>query len=271
MTERLQKILSQWGVASRRQAEQMILDGRVCLNGEVVQIGQKADPQQDWIEVDGTHIHPTHRPTPIYLLLHKPAGVVSTCHDPEGRSTVIDLIALSVGIDAGVHPVGRLDTASTGALILTNNGAITFGLTHPRHAVPKTYQVWVDGLPYASTLEQWRDGVMLDEKMTLPAEVRVLNQDRNQTLLEIVLREGRNRQIRRVAEQLGHPVRQLHRTAIGSIRLGKLPSGQYRYLRESEIKFLQVQAEGIGQPLANLGMTEPDLKIGVSESKGHKL
>ncbi len=271
MTERLQKILSQWGVASRRQAEQMILDGRVCLNGEVVQIGQKANPEQDWIEVDGTRIHPSNRPIPIYLLLHKPAGVVSTCHDPEGRSTVIDLVVPSLGLDAGIHPVGRLDTASTGALVLTNNGAVTFGLTHPRHAVPKTYQVWVEGFPHSTTLEQWRNGVMLEEKLTLPAEVRVLDQGQNQTLLEIVLREGRNRQIRRVAEQLGHPVRQLHRIAIGSIRLGKLPSGQYRYLGESEIKFLQVQAEGSEQALPDLKMSEPDLKIGVSESKGHKL
>lgn len=270
MTERLQKILSQWGFASRRQAEQMILDGRVCLNGEVVQIGQKANPQQDWIEVDGTRIHPTNRPTPIYLLLHKPAGVVSTCHDPGGRSTVIDLIA-PIGVNAGIHPVGRLDTASTGALILTNNGAVTFGLTHPRHAVPKTYQVWVEGFPSSITLEQWRSGIMLGEKLTLPADICVLEQGRNQTLLEIVLREGRNRQIRRVAEQLGHPVRQLHRTAIGSIRLGKLPSGQYRYLRESEIKFLQVQAKGSEQVLPDLKMSEPDLKIRVSESKGHKL
>ncbi len=271
MTERLQKILSQWGVASRRQAEQMILDGRVCLNGEVVQIGQKANPQQDWIEVDGTRIHPSNRPKPIYLLLHKPAGIVSTCHDPEGRSTVIDLIAPLIGVDSGVHPVGRLDTASTGALLLTNNGAVTFGLTHPRHAVPKTYQVWVEGFPSSEILEQWRNGVMLEEQLTLPANVRVLDQERNQTLLEVVLREGRNRQIRRVAEQLGHPVRQLHRVSIGSIQLGKLPSGQYRYLGESEIKFLQVQAEGSEQALSELKVSEPDLKIGVSESKGYKL
>jgi 23S rRNA pseudouridine2605 synthase len=271
MTERLQKILSQWGVASRRQAEQMILDGRVCLNGEVVQIGQKANPQQDWIEVDGTRIHPSNRPPLIYLLLHKPAGVVSTCHDPEGRSTVIDLITPSIGFDSGVHPVGRLDTASTGALILTNNGAVTFGLTHPRHAVPKTYHVWVEGSPNSDILEQWRKGVMLEEQLTLSANVRVLGQERNQTLLEVVLREGRNRQIRRVAEQLGHPVRQLHRVSIGSIQLGKLPSGQYRYLRESEIKFLQVQAKGSESALPEFKVSEPDLKIAMSESKGYKL
>jgi 23S rRNA pseudouridine2605 synthase len=271
MTERLQKILSQWGIASRRQAEQMILDGRVCLNGEVVQIGQKANPKHDWIEVDGTRIHPGDRPKPIYLLLHKPAGVVSTCHDPKGRPTVIDLIAPLIGVDSGVHPVGRLDTASTGALILTNNGAVTFGLTHPRHAVSKTYQVWVEGSPSLDALEQWRQGILLEEQLTLPATVRVLEQGQTQTLLEVILREGRNRQIRRVAEQLGHPVRQLHRVSIGSIELGKLPSGQYRYLRESEIKFLQVQAKGFEPALPDLKVSEPKLKIGVNDSKGYKL
>jgi pseudouridine synthase len=280
MTERLQKILSQWGVASRRQAEQMILDGRVYLNGEVVHLGQQADPQQDCIEVDGTRIYPGDRPQPLYVLLNKPAGVVSTCHDPEGRPTVIDLVASStlaatakpIGVDTGLHPVGRLDTASTGALILTNDGAVTFGLTHPRHEVPKTYQVWVEGFPKLRTLEHWRNGVMLDERSTLPAKVRVLDQNRDDTLLELVIREGRNRQIRRVAEQLGHPVRKLHRVTIGAIQLGKLPSGQYRYLSESEIRYLKGQAQGdesglpnIGQPKVNKIGLKSDKKIGVSE------
>jgi 23S rRNA pseudouridine2605 synthase len=244
MTERLQKILSQWGVASRRQAEQMILDGRVYLNGEVVHLGQQADPQQDCIEVDGTRIYPGDRPQPLYVLLNKPAGVVSTCHDPEGRPTVIDLVSPAIGLDTGLHPVGRLDTASTGALILTNDGAVTFGLTHPRHEVPKTYQVWVEGFPSPGTLEHWRNGVMLEGRSTLPAKVRVLDQNREDTLLELVIREGRNRQIRRVAELLGHPVRKLHRVTIGSIQLGALPSGQYRELSESEIRYLKGQAQG---------------------------
>jgi pseudouridine synthase len=278
MTERLQKILSQWGVASRRQAEQMILDGRVYLNGEVVHLGQQADPQQDCIEVDGARIYPGDRPQPLYVLLNKPAGVVSTCHDPEGRPTVIDLVAPSIGVDTGLHPVGRLDTASTGALILTNDGAVTFGLTHPRHEVPKAYQVWVEGFPQLATLEHWRNGVMLDDRSTLPAIVRVLDQNRDDTLLELVIREGRNRQIRRVAEQLGHPVRKLHRVTIGSIQLGKLPSGQYRYLSESEIRYLKGQAQG-GEPgLPNMSQSKmnkiglkSDTKIGVSESKGCKI
>jgi 23S rRNA pseudouridine2605 synthase len=284
MTERLQKILSQWGVASRRQAEQLILEGRVRLNGEVVHLGQQADPQQDLIEVDGAPIRSGDRPRLIYVLLNKPPGVVSTCHDPEGRPTVIDLVDPSVGVNTGLHPVGRLDTASTGALILTNDGDVTFGLTHPRHEVPKTYQVWVEGFPCGTALNHWRNGVMLDDRPTLPAIVRVLDQNQNDTLLELTIREGRNRQIRRVAEQLGHPVRKLHRVAIGSIQLGKIPSGQYRYLSESEIKYLQGQAKGhkprspemnkSGHPDINQkpDIKKPDMKkIGVSERKGCKI
>lgn len=243
MTERLQKILSQWGVASRRQAEQMILDGRVRLNGTTVQLGQRANPEKDWIEVDGKPINPQNRPILLYLLLHKPAGVVSTCRDPEGRSTVLDLLPPSLQ-QQGLHPVGRLDTASTGALLLTNDGAVTACLTHPRHSVPKTYRVWVQGHPPEAALRQWRQGILLDGRMTRPAEVRVLEGGQApSTLLEIVLREGRNRQIRRVAEQLGFPVIKLHRVAIGSIRLGRLPSGQYRKLHPDEIAFLHTQVQ----------------------------
>lgn len=237
MDERLQKIISQWGVASRRQAEQMILDGRVHLNGAVVQLGQKADPERDQIEVDGVLIQPVDRPQLSYLLLHKPAGIVSTCHDPWNRTTVLDLLPQPMQ-QSGVHPVGRLDVDTTGALLLTNDGAITFCLTHPSHPVAKTYHVWVQGRPSKSVLQSWREGVMLSGKLTLPAEVRVLELGvENQTLLEVVLWEGRNRQIRRVSAQLGHLVVHLHRVAIGSIQLQHLPSSQYRFLTEAEIDF----------------------------------
>lgn len=241
MAERLQKILSQWGVASRRQAEQMILDGRVRLNGAVVaQLGQKADPAVDRIEVDGNLIQLQNRPELTYLLLHKPAGVVSTCHDPEGRPTVLDLLPANFS-QLGLHPVGRLDTASTGALLLTNDGDVTECLTHPRHSVPKIYQVWVRGLPPETVLMQWRQGVLLDSRLTRPAKVEILDTDHFNTLLEIELREGRNRQIRRVAKQLGFPVVQLHRIAIGPINLGKLASGASRLLSPDEVNFLHAQ------------------------------
>jgi len=243
MTERLQKIISQWGIASRRQAEQMIVDGRVRLNGHVVQLGQKADPDFDQIEVDGKLIRPTHRPQLIYLLLHKPLGVVSTCDDPQGRSTVLDLLPSEWNY-TGIYPVGRLDINSTGALLLTNDGRVTFCLTHPRHSIAKTYRVWVQGQPGSAELDQWRRGILLEGRITRPAQVRVLDsRQADRTLLEIRLQEGRNRQIRKVAEQLGHPVLRLHRVAIGPILLGSLPSGHYRSLTADEIEFLQAQVE----------------------------
>lgn len=244
MAERLQKILAQWGIASRREAEQMILAGRVRLNGAVVQLGQKADLEHDSIEIDGRPLQPIDRPQSIYLLLNKPVGVISTCHDPQGRSTVLDLLPQALRHHTGIHPVGRLDVASTGALLLTNDGAVTAYLTHPRHSIPKTYHVWVQGQPSEVALEHWRQGVMLQGRLTRPAEVyRLSTNARGQTCLRVVLWEGRNRQIRRVAEQLDHPVVRLHRVAIGPICLGSLASGQFRPLTQAEVRFLQSQVD----------------------------
>jgi pseudouridine synthase len=243
MAERLQKLLSQWGIASRRQAEQLIREGRVQLNGAVAQIGQTADPQSDRIIVDGVLLQVQHRPQSLYLLLHKPAGVVSTCDDPQGRRTVLDLLPKAWQQNLGLHPVGRLDADSTGALLLTNDGDLTFQLTHPSHSIPKTYQVWVEGIPPEPVLCQWCQGVLLNNQKTRPAAIRVLKRSpqRQRTLLEIILKEGRNRQIRRIAEQLGYPVIKLHRTAIGPIQLRQLPAGQYRHLQPSELSALQRQ------------------------------
>lgn len=242
--ERVQKLLSQWGIASRRKAEQMILSGRVRLNNQVVQLGQKADLRKDKLEVDGKIIKFVERPRPVYLLLNKPVGVVATCSDPQGRSIVLDFLPPKLRGEQGIHPVGRLDVESTGALLLTNDGALTLCLTHPRYHLPKTYHVWVNPHPSESVLDIWRQGLTLAEKKTLPAKVKVLKQSSNKTLLEVVLTEGRNRQIRRVAEQLGFKVIKLHRIAIGPIKLQNnnepiLPSGNYRFLKEFEIRFLQ--------------------------------
>lgn len=245
MSERLQKIMAHWGIASRRHAEEMIQAGRVRVNHEIAHIGQKVDPDHDHIEVDGKQVNPSYRPEPIYLLLNKPTGVVSTCFEPNGRPTVLDLLPRRMRVGKGIHPVGRLDVDSTGALLLTNDGELTFRLTHPRHSIPKTYQVWVQGNPPDSTLQAWRQGVILAGRKTLPAQIQRLKQiSGSQTLLEVILFEGRNRQIRRVAEQLGYPVVKLHRIAIGSIQLQppglpELPLGQYRPLTSSEIKFLR--------------------------------
>jgi len=241
--ERLQKILAQWGIASRRLAEQMIVAGRVRVNGNIVRLGQKANPDHDLIEVDGVPVKPTDRPACVYLLLNKPAGVVSTCRDPRARSKVLDLLPPNLRYGQGIHPVGRLDADSTGALLLTNNGKLTFCLTHPRHSITKTYQVWVRGDPPEPILQAWRQGIILSGRKTLPAKVRILDRAGDQTLLEIILSEGRNRQIRRIAEQLGYPVVRLHRTAIGPIQLQQtgspiLPPGCYRPLEDAEIIFL---------------------------------
>jgi 23S rRNA pseudouridine2605 synthase len=247
MMERLQKILAHRGIASRRHAEQMIAAGRVRVNGEVAILGQKVDPECDCIEYDGTPLQDTQAPTSLYLLLHKPAGVVTTCHDPHGRPTVLDLLPPQLRSGTGLHPVGRLDADSTGALLLSNDGQLTFYLTHPKHHVAKTYQVVVQGTPTTHTLEQWRSGVVLNGKPTLPASIRIQQhpaQSKQTTTLEIILREGRNRQIRRVAKLLGYPVISLHRTHIGAISLYdasgcELPSGQMRSLTSLEISSLR--------------------------------
>ena len=242
MTARLQKILSQWGIASRRRAEQLILAGRVRVNGAVATLGQTAEPTTDRIEVDGKLITVQGKPEPVYLLLNKPVGVVSTCYDPQGRPTVLELLPPQLRECEGIHPVGRLDIESSGALLLTNDGELTFQLTHPRHSISKTYLVWVRGQTSNSVLGAWRNGIDLDGKYTLPAQVTTLKYQDDHTLLEVVLTEGRNRQIRRVATQLGHPVADLHRIRIGEISIEGdrfLASGSHRELRLIELQSLQ--------------------------------
>lgn len=249
MTERLQKLLSQWGIASRRHAESLIKSGRVHVNGQVAELGQKADPDSDRITLDGRQLSAQNRPQQHYLLLHKPVQVVSTCHDPQGRKTVLEYLPERLKTGTGIHPVGRLDYNSTGALLLTNDGALTQHLTHPRYHLPKTYRVVVRGRPSAKALQQWRQGVMLDGRQTLAAEVKVVSDGGGQdTELEIVLQEGRNRQIRRVADLLGYPVKALHRTAIGPIELKGLPTGHVRTLSATELGILNQGTEAASSP-----------------------
>ncbi|NET02976.1 MAG: rRNA pseudouridine synthase [Sphaerospermopsis sp. SIO1G1] len=245
MEARLQKIIAQWGIASRREAEEMIKQSRVKVNGNLALLGQKVDPQIDTIYIDGKPICDQQRPSLFYLLLNKPAGVVSTCDDPQGRTTVLNLLPSQLQHGLGIHPVGRLDANSTGALILTNDGDLTFTLTHPKHNISKTYRVVVAGKPPEAVLNIWRKGVLLEGRLTRPAKVRLVKSYADQSTLEIILQEGRNRQIRRVAEQLGYPVKGLHRLAIGSIRLQipktklSLNVGEYRHLTPDEVTFLK--------------------------------
>lgn len=228
--ERLQKLIAAAGLCSRRHAEELLREGRVSVNGRIAQLGDRAVPNRDRIDVDGTEIRATDPPR--LLLLNKPKGVISSCHDPQGRPIVLDL--LPPPLRRGLHPVGRLDADSRGALLLTNQGQLTLQLTHPRYAHVKTYRVWVQGHPSRATLGRWRRGVLLDQQMTQPASVDLLQHDGEFTLLEVVLREGRNRQIRRVAEQLGHPVMDLQRIAIATIALGSLAEGRWRELNTRE-------------------------------------
>ncbi|MBC7880337.1 MAG: rRNA pseudouridine synthase [Anaerolineae bacterium] len=238
---RLQKLLAERGIASRRHSEALISTGQVRVNGQVVQeLGTRVDPEQDTIEVRGEPLH--NSPTLRYILLHKPLNVLSTCSDPFGRTTVLDLLPEQWRNGQALHPVGRLDSDSSGALLITNDGELTFQLTHPRHHQPKTYEVWVSGSICEDAIDRWRAGLILEGKMTLPARVDILDRQMKRTLLRITLVEGRNRQIRKVSQLLGYPVEQLHRVAIGSVELGKLSAGSYRLLRDTEVG--QLRATG---------------------------
>ena len=233
-SERLQKVLASAGVASRRKAEELILQGRVTVNRKVVtELGTKVDPARDEVRVDGERIQIESRR--VYIMLNKPRGVLSTMEDERGRSALGDLVSLP----ARLYPVGRLDATSEGLILLTDDGALAYLLTHPRHMHDKEYLVLVNGHPSAKTLEAWQRGVLIDDKLTAPARIAVLDSQRDSTLLRIQMHEGRKRQIRRVASLLGHPVRELKRVRLGPLQLGSLESGQWRYLTEKEIGDLE--------------------------------
>lgn len=238
--ERLQKILSQAGVASRRASEQLMLEGRVTVNGATIrELGTKADPAQDDIRVDGRRIA---RPSRYrYLLLNKPRGYVTTRADPQRRPTVVDLLA---GVREYVYPVGRLDFDSEGLLLLTNDGDLAARLTHPSHGVARVYEAHVAGTPDAHDLDRLARGVTIDGRRTAPAEVRLVT-DRHQhhaartARVMVTLREGRNRQVRKMFDAIGHPVDHLTRIAIGPLRDARLKVGQWRDLTDAEVASLK--------------------------------
>jgi pseudouridine synthase len=230
--ERLQKLIAAAGLGSRRQAETLLQAGRITVNGRVAQLGERADPDRDAIALDGQPLRPAAQP--LVLLLNKPAGVVSSCNDPEGRPIVLDLLPAELAQGQGLHPVGRLDFHSRGALLLSNNGALTLQLTHPRYEHSKTYRIWVRGRPSHEVLDRWARGVPLDGRPSQAVTIRCLEQQQDACQLELVMHEGRNRQIRRTAMLLGHPVLDLQRVAIGPIELGNLPEGRWRRLDPQE-------------------------------------
>lgn len=235
--DRLQKILSAAGIASRRQAEQLILDGRVRVNGNVVnELGVRADWSCDVIEVDGKPIHPA---VSIYLIMNKPYGVITSLADPQGRKTVADLVA-AAGITDRVYPIGRLDYDTEGLLLLTNDGELTQGLSHPRFEVEKEYTLDVENPPSASVLRQLANGVILSEGRTAPGKVSEPFQAENGFWrFHLTIHEGRNRQIRRMAEAVGLVVRRLKRTGYAFLTLDGLAVGQIRPLRAEELKRLK--------------------------------
>jgi 23S rRNA pseudouridine2605 synthase len=237
--ERLQKILSQAGLASRRTTEQLMREGRVTVNGQTVtELGTKADPAVDDIRVDGRRVRAAERKR--YLLLNKPRGYVSTRDDPQRRRTVIDLLE---GVREYVYPVGRLDFDSEGLLILTNDGELTARLTHPRHGVERVYEARVRGVPDRHALERLAGGVVIDGRRTSPARARLIRTfdapSGPQALVELTIREGRKRQVRLMCDAIGHPVVRLRRVRIGPISDTRLKTGHWRELTDREIAALK--------------------------------
>ncbi|MBX3214549.1 MAG: rRNA pseudouridine synthase [Labilithrix sp.] len=228
--ERIQKILAHGGVSSRRAAEQLIKAGRVRVNGRVItELGVKADPRRDRVEVDGKRVVAEDL---VYVVLHKPRGVVSTMSDPEGRPTVKELLA---SLGARVYPVGRLDFATSGVLLATNDGELADGLLHPRKTVPKTYVLKVKGLMKPDDIALWEKGVRLEDGMTLPATAKLLRHETDKTWLELTIREGRNQQIRRMGEATRFPVMRLARVAFAEISAEGLAPGRWRHLTRDEL------------------------------------
>jgi pseudouridine synthase len=244
--ERLQKLLSRAGVASRRAAEQLIVEGRVTVNGVTVhELGTRADPSTDEIRVDGRRVAVAERRR--YLLLNKPPGYVTTRSDPQRRRTVMELLR---GVREYVYPVGRLDYHSEGLLLLTNDGDLAARLTHPRHEVTRVYEVRVLGTPDRHDLERLSRGIVIEGRRTQLAEVKLLHAPRRSaqrsghqhSVLQIAVREGRNRQVRKMCEAVGHPVDTLKRVAIGPIRDDRLRPGQWRELTDEEVRRLRSSA-----------------------------
>ncbi len=240
MKERVQKLMAQANIGSRRACEQLIEQGRVQVNGKIIQLGDKADPEVDVIVVDGQKLK--LKPTPKrYIAIYKPKHYLSTKspHADDKRRTIYDLAPL----DGHFFPVGRLDADSEGLMVLTNDGEAANRLTHPRYQHTKTYKVVVEGHPTTDTLDKWQMGIWLDDARTNRCYIRVLQSDKNTTTLRIIMTEGKKRQIRRIAAQLGHPVQSLLRTHIGQLGLGTMKKGDWFELEQEHIEALFRPAE----------------------------
>ena len=237
--ERVQKVLARAGVGSRRVCDELVAAGRVDVNGAPAKVGQRVDPRVDRVAVDGVPV--AVAPDLVYLVLNKPAGVVTTASDPQGRTTVLDLVPAT----PRVFPVGRLDFETEGLILLTNDGELAHRLTHPSRGVPKEYLAEVEGSPGAGALRRLREGIELDDGPTAPAVVGTVAPG----VLRVVVHEGRNRQVRRMLEAVGHPVRRLVRTRIGPLSDSRLVPGGWRALDAREVRALyEASAAGPGAP-----------------------
>jgi pseudouridine synthase len=239
MEERLQKLIAAAGIASRRHAEELIAAGEVSVNGQIVtEAGTKADPARDHIKVRGRLINQLLKEQPkVYVLLNKPKGYLSSVSDPEGRRLVTELIPKALG---KVHPVGRLDFNTEGLLLLTNDGELTNYVTTARNKVPKVYEVKVKGVPPEAAVERLRRGLRLDDgARTAPAQIKLLSETETNSWFEVVLHEGRNQQIRRMFDQIGHSVLKLRRVQIGPIKDEQMPTGAWRHLTPAEVAALK--------------------------------
>ena len=238
MEERLQKYLAECGIASRRKCEEYILQGKVKINNNIVtELGTKINPQKDKVTFEGKEVKRENKK--IYILLNKPIGYVTTAEEQFGRDKVLDLVK----VKERIVPVGRLDMYTSGALILTNDGDFVYKVTHPKHEITKTYTVTLKGIVTKSEVEKLRKGVKIEDYITKPAEVKILKTDEDKDIsrLEITIHEGKNRQIRRMCESIEKKVIALHRSKIGNIDVKNLKIGQWRYLKENEVKQLIVE------------------------------
>lgn len=234
MEERLQKIMAELGVASRRKCEELILQGKVRVNNKIItELGTKVDKQTAVIEVEGRQL--TNNIKKVYVLLNKPVGYITSAKDQFNRPTVLDLVA---DIDERIFPVGRLDYDTEGLLILTNDGELTYKITHPSHNVCKTYTARVKGRVQKSAIEIFKNGIIIEDYKTAPAKLEILKFIDNDTLVNITIHEGRNRQVRKMCDAIGHNVLHLQRISIGKLKLENLSLGKWRYLTAEEVEYL---------------------------------
>lgn len=234
MEQRLQKVIAEMGLASRRKAEELIREGRVTVNGSIATIGMKADPLKDHVKVDGKLLFRPEKK--VYFIFNKPRGVVTSMNDPEGRPTVHDFVR---GIKQRVFPVGRLDYDSEGMLLLTNDGEFTHAVLHPSKKIPKTYLVKIKGNIEDENMEKLRNGIRLERTVTAPAKVKRLRKSESNSWIEMVIYEGKKRQIRRMLERVGHSVIRLMRIKINGIEMGPLKPGACRLISPEEMKILK--------------------------------